>query len=270
MQGLKRALYLILCLAVFALTSCGAKLEREVFLSGLEPVEKSPLETAPLTKEPETLWEKEPLTEPETEAELPATYCIERIEALNQYPHFPTGCEATAAVMLLRYWGIEMEIGDFVDHHLPLGEPFRMEGGRLYGPDPYKSFVGSPRDATSFGCMAPVIAAALKSATLGTMQILDLSGTETESLERYIAKDIPVILWVTMGMIETGPGASWYPPSGEYYTWQKNEHCMVLIGYDAESYVLLDPMKGCAVTYPKDLVALRYRQMGLQALALQP
>ena len=84
-----------------------------------------------------------------------------RIKApyLDQSKSFPTGCESVSAVMLLHFLGYDISVNEFIDRYLDLQE-FEWGNGELYGPDPRNYFCGSPYDAESFGCYAPVIARA--------------------------------------------------------------------------------------------------------------
>ena len=269
---MKQLLALVLGAAAL-LSGCAAPLAptSEEAEAVLQTVDKALSETKLATDQPVTAPPTSSEPEPEPEPlPPPSAYQIEGITLINQYPEYPTGCESTAAVMLLRYFGVEMRVSTFIDTYLELGEPFEMRGGLLYGPDPYEAFVGSPRDPGSFGCMAPPIKRALTAATEERFTVLDLTGMELEQIcTDYVARDVPVLVWVTMRMLDTYDGVPWYLESGELFHWPANEHCMVLIGYDEASYIFADPMGGQVVSYPKELSALRYEQMGKQALTLE-
>lgn len=233
---------------------------------------------------PVTKTETEPVTQPEADVPAPKTedsrgepehfaaplsHKIAGVPQICQYPNFPTGCESASAVMALTFAGEEISLSEFVDGCLEKDGHFEMRGGKLYGPDPFCVFAGSPRDATSFGCMAPVIRNAMEKVVAGRRSVLDLTGQELGQLCRdHVAKDRPVMVWVTMAMYDTYPGVSWYLENGEYYQWPANEHCMVLIGYDEESYYFIDPMKGKEVSYSRELVSDRFEKLGKQALVL--
>ena len=36
------------------------------------------------------------------------------IQGICQYPEFPTGCESTAAVTVLRFYGLDLSVAEFV------------------------------------------------------------------------------------------------------------------------------------------------------------
>ena len=98
----------------------------------------------------------------------------------------------------------------------------------------------------------------------------DISGMElTDIIDTYIANNIPVLLWCTIGMNPVRDGMQYYLDDGSLYTWRAGEHCMVLCGYDEENYYLMDPLAGGErVGYPKEIVEARYLEMGQHAVAV--
>ena len=86
----------------------------------------------------------------------------------------------------------------------------------------------------------------------------------------YIDKDIPVMVWATIAMIEVEPRASWYLRDGTLFTWLGNEHCLVLTGYDSSYYYFNDPYKGTAVKYAGARVEDRFEKLGKQSLVVLP
>lgn len=211
-------------------------------------------------------------TEPLEDSDVfPEEYCISYRALVCQHPEFPTGCESAAAVSLLRYHGVSISLARFADEYLPKDSSFRLEGGSLYGPDPYEVFVGSPRDATSFGCMAPPIAEAMKKAAGDTLSVTEVRGMALETLcHRFVAEGRPVLVWVSMNMSEIKKGKEWILPNGRNFTWPAGEHCMVLVGYDKEHYILMDPEHGTLRSFPKEEVARAYESLGMQAILALP
>lgn len=77
-------------------------------------------------------------------------YKMEDFEWLSQNPELPTGCEITSLTSVLNYYGINVKKETMADDYLKKGD------GSYY-----KMFLGNPRDAGSFGCMAqPIVDAA--------------------------------------------------------------------------------------------------------------
>ena len=79
---------------------------------------------------------------------------------LDQSHYYPTGCESVSTVMLLQYLGYRVSVDEFIRDYLKQ-DSFEERRGDLYGPDPRHCFCGSPYDAESYGCYAPVIVESL-------------------------------------------------------------------------------------------------------------
>ena len=56
--------------------------------------------------------------------------------------------------------------------------------------------------------------------------------------------------------------------TGETFTWISNEHCMLLVGYDEDSYYFNDPYAGKLVKYEKETVEQRYSELGKQSISV--
>ena len=197
-----------------------------------------------------------------------------KMTALSQ-EGIPTGCESASTVMVLNYLGIEIEPETFIDNYLPCGAFYR-QGETVYGPDPHQVFAGNPYEKNSLGCFPQVIIKALENMQgchypgMDSIVVQDVSGARLEKLaSKYIANDIPVLLWVTMGMEPSYEGMKYYLTDGSLYTWRAGEHCMVLCGYDETSYYLMDPLTdGEMVCFPKETVEARYKEMGQHAVVM--
>ncbi len=192
---------------------------------------------------------------------------------IDQTKQYPTGCESVSAVMLLQYLGIPVLVDDFIEKYLKK-EPMVSRQGRLYGPDPFQYFAGSPYDIDSFGCYPPVIVEAMNRVFAEFhfgKRAVDASGMPTgELLGRFIDRDLPVVFWASIDLKETVPGPKWYLQDGTLFSWISNEHCMLLVGYDEESYYFNDPWMnhGC-IAYPKGIVEKRHREQREMAVALK-
>lgn len=188
----------------------------------------------------------------------------------DQSREYPTGCESASSVMLLKYWGIDTNMEEFINQYLPK-ENLTMEGGRLTGPGPDEAYIGDPRESSGYGCYAPVIVTALERAAGERMEVRNETGASLEELaEQYIKENIPVLIWATVGFLPSRAGAKWHIRStGEEFTWPLGEHCLVLVGYDQERYYFNDPYEDKGfVGYEKELVRLRYEEMGKQAVVM--
>ena len=200
-----------------------------------------------------------------------ANHFIE-VPCIDQNPDFPTGCESVSAVMALQYFGESIDVSTFIDHYLPCDHHFyRDKYGKLYGPNPFSVFVGDPRQINSYGCYAPVIEKALIEYFRDNNRLRNTTGTSMEQLcEVYITKNIPVLIWASMGMKETYPSGQWQLENGETFQWIAREHCLVLVGYDEKNYFFNDPLTGTVTAYEKQVAKQRYSELGQQSLVILP
>lgn len=190
---------------------------------------------------------------------------------INQSEKYPTGCESVTTVMLLHYLGYDISVDDFIKNYLRMRD-FETRDGMLYGPDPWEYFVGSPYDPDSFGCYAPVICEALGKILGDTYEVCDETGKDLDELvETYLKHEMPVILWNSINMREPVIGPEWkLLDTGENFTWISNEHCMLLVGEDEDSYIFNDPYENRGViACPKDIIRNRYEVYHRQAVGLK-
>ena len=211
-------------------------------------------------------------TETEANGETPEkteTHIIKNVPTFSQMPEYPTGCETVSAIMALRYAGYNITAVQFIDNYLPQSDGFNEKDGVRYGPDPEKTFIGSPRSEGGYGCFAPVIEKALTDYLGKSKAVINATDmTLTELCESYISNGMPVITWVTISMLDTYPAEKWKLENGKDFYWPANEHCMLLIGYDSESCYFNDPYVGKTVKYPKALAESRYNKLGKQAVVI--
>lgn len=187
----------------------------------------------------------------------------------------PTGCESVSTVALLQHLGIEITIDEFIESFLPCQGFYRVDGV-LYGPDPDEFFVGNPYEKCSLGCYPNVILKALREMKnsgypgMEALNFRNVSGTDIEMLTSlYVDEEHPVLLWVTIDMKESYKGMQYYLEDGTLYTWTAQEHCVVLCGYDENTYYFMDPLaNGKIVNYPRELVEKRYNEIGKNAVVV--
>lgn len=213
-----------------------------------------------------------------------------KVPYIDQTKEWPTGCESVSAVMLLQYLGIDISVKMFVEQYLEK-EPLFEKEGKLYGPNPWKTFAGDPADDQSMGCYAPVIMNSLKKVIQAKRQecsdldlqagdagcltggeVVDLSGVSMETLLRdYIDRDMPVIFWASIDLKETYSGPDWIlTDTGETFTWRSNEHCMLLVGYNEENYYFNDPWHNHGtIGYEKRLVEKCHAEQYRMAVSIK-
>ncbi len=217
----------------------------------------------------ETQPETEAVTDPtEPPPSLPEKIMIE-VPYYSQENWLPTGCETVSTKMLLEYYLKEEIPVETIIDLLHCEYPQEIDG-RTYAPHPAKSFIGSPWDDTSFGCYAPVMVNAMNEILPEEYTAIETTGMELQELvSTYLAQGTPVLIWETMNMWETHPTVGWYlldddgNPTDDWYQWQANEHCMVLVGYDQEDYYFNDPLDNHGIIrYDKNLCEKRYAEQG--------
>lgn len=195
-----------------------------------------------------------------------------------------SGCEAVSATMLLRYHGYNLSENDFANKYL-IRKNWNVDNrGRIHGPAPDSAYSGNPYVRSGRNCGYGIYAPALAKSV---EKVLDKSKHKVnyhtgisldEVINNYINNDVPVLIWATIGMIPSGKGDSWiinYIDNnskykiGDLFTWKKNEHCLVLVGYNGDKYCFNDPYKNRGlVWYDKSLVKKRFTELGGQCLSI--
>jgi uncharacterized protein YvpB len=205
-----------------------------------------------------------------TDIAEPSSYRLD-VPLLYQGYLYPTGCEIVSTAMLLDYLGYPYTVDELIDRYLPTGNLVTDLFGNQSGPSPYDAFVGDPRQADGFGCYEPVIENVLAAAVRAPQTAVDTSGkTLAELADRYVKNGTPVLVWVTIGMMDPSDGMAWQlDGTGETFTWIAQEHCMVLVGADDGSYWFNDPMSPSGpVAYDKSIAELRYEELGMQSVTV--
>ncbi|MEG0685405.1 MAG: C39 family peptidase [Coprobacillus sp.] len=148
----------------------------------------------------------------------------------------PNGCETTATYMALKYKNkIDIDITKFIEQ-----QPRAIS--------PYDGFSGDPFSGSSQENEYPTIfppALAKYSSTYTNCK--DISGASIDEIKKELAKENPVIVYVTGGM-NKAIGKQFY-----FGKVTSNIHIMLLNGYDdnTKSFSVLDPID-------KDLTSVSY------------
>ena len=200
--------------------------------------------------------------EPQIDTSYKKYKCVElAVENILQEPELPTGCEITSLTIVLNYLGYDVDKMTMANEYLPKGEI-----GKTH---PDVAFIGNPTSPYAYGANAPVLIKAVNDYfddVSGTHKVYDVSTEDFQSLTEYINDGIPVIIWATINMKESHLTTKWII-DGESFQWRAPFHCMVLIGYTEDTYIIADPLQGI-VEYDKDLVKQRYNELGNQALVI--
>ena len=191
---------------------------------------------------------------------------------IDQREKYPTGCESVSAVMLLRHFGFDVTPEEFIDRCLPKAPEPVCENGVWYAADPQYFYLGNPYTDDGWGCFAPAVCTGLRT-YLGDseeFEVREVYGKTLNGLCReYIDRDIPVIVFATMGMAAPREYRTWKIPGTERTcTWKTPMHCLLLVGYDGDSFVFNDPLSGKNTVYPADTASAAHEGMGMQAAVL--
>ena len=144
------------------------------------------------------------------------------------------------------------------------------EDGVLYGPDLNRYFVGDPFSDWGYICGVPAIVTAADHYLLqhgGSHTAVDMTGSTPEDLYALVAKDTPVVVWVTIEMADRAETQSWYTESGEYVDWSTNDHGAVLVGYTEETVTIADPISGL-VEYDREQFESVFEARGQQCVII--
>lgn len=193
-----------------------------------------------------------------------------------QNPELPTGCESTAAAMLLQAYGYQISKTD-VANALPKSRLTKYNG-RVYAAHPNDAFIGNPFSGGSdFGVFAGALAATMQSLidqAGGQHTVKNITGADEATILSLIDRKVPVCIWATMDMSAVRQGSSgWYLMDGDAYTdtwfsWPGYEHCLVLVGRSDTTVTVHDPLRG-KVEYNRTLFFTRYADLGSQAIILE-
>jgi len=187
------------------------------------------------------------------------------VEYIAQNPSLPTGCEVTSLATVLKYLGAEVSKETLADKYLPKAAVGQANF--------YEEFVGNPRNASAYGCYAPVIVkTAEKYFTENQMQYsaVDYTGATFTYLLDKVAEGTPAIVWITSPITAEPVYTTEWIVDGEYLRWKGNLHCVVLIGYDTETgkVTVSDPLRGIT-EYEMELFIRRFKQMNSQAVLIE-
>lgn len=191
------------------------------------------------------------------------------VPLISQLPTYPNGCEAASAVMLLNYYGVNITLEEFMAY-LPK-EKIYTEDGTRFGPNPALYYAGDPKSPNGgWGCFDIVIAKTIN--TILENKNLSLSINLKEGKERLsaIAYNGPSLIWVTIDYEEVKEVFTWTSyDKKETYTYPKDEHVVVLIGYDEEYYYINDPLKNEKnVKVKKEQLEKCYDSLGRQSVEI--
>lgn len=206
---------------------------------------------------------------------LPASAKVNNVPYINQHElGYPMGCEAASGTMLLNYYGYEVSMAQVVAA-VPSGKGKYQVGDIWYAADPFEEFVGSPKNKSSdgaYGCFVKPLAEGIS--RFAGERVKNISECTVDDLFRHIADGSPVVIWGASNGATLSNGVVWQcvdkegNPTGKSFQEIKREHCMVLIGYDAQYVYLNDPSKGANIAQEKSLFISNWNKLYCQAIVI--
>ena len=191
------------------------------------------------------------------------TIMIEGVPTINQYPSYPTGCESVALTILLRYHGVNVSPADIISN-LKKGDKPHVEEDIKYGGNPYIEFIGSPYDSDSFGVYNNPIA---EVAEMYKQGVIVKSGLPFSEVLNLVKNGHPVIVWTSMNLAMPYISNSWtYKPTGEKISWKAQEHAVVVVGFNDNSVIISDPLRGQIRYQSRSTFESRYNYYGKMAV----
>lgn len=193
------------------------------------------------------------------------------IPLVNQLPYFPNGCEAASSVMLLKFYGIDISLDEFIKY-LPKDKIY-TENGTRFGPNPALFYAGDPKSETGgWGCFDTVIAKTINRILEEKNSYFSTKIKSNKEPLRNLAYNGPCLIWITIDYNEVKEVFTWtsYDKS-ETYTYPRDEHVVVLTGYDEDYYYINDPLKSEKnIKVKKEQLEKSYDSLGRQSIELTP
>lgn len=187
------------------------------------------------------------------------------VQAIGQLPELPSGCEPTAAAMLLNWAGANVTKQD-VAKAIPKGPLPAVKNGVMKGSSPDDVFIGDPFSSNGLGAYHEVIANLINKYLPDRAD--DVSGASFEDILSIIDSGRPVMVWSTMNLSEPASTTVWYDGSSRKVDWKAPEHAYLLVGYTDNEVCVNDPYTGKRQSYPTPLFKKRWEQMGRQAVTI--
>ena len=182
------------------------------------------------------------------------------VPEILQNPELPTGCESVALTIALNSLGCDLQKTEIADNYLEYGDNLAYQ------------YAGDPHTESGAGVFAGgIVNAAEKYIKEKNLDIaaINTSGTSLSDLCKVVAAGYPVVIWGTMYMSDPLITSQSYEYDGYTYTWYRNEHCMILAGYDqdAGTVVISDPLSGIVVR-DADAYESYFNETGMYSVVL--
>ncbi len=181
---------------------------------------------------------------------------------LKQHPELPTGCESVALTMVLNYHGFRLSKTAIASKYLPISHTGNF----------VTQFAGDPFSTSGAGIYAPGLAATANrflKEKHSKLRAYDLTGMPFSQLYRFVDGGTPVLVWNSMYMRDPVPYSNTIEVNGKSWRFFRNEHCVVLAGFDkANNRVLVNDSLSGLVWRDADDFARHYNTLGKMAVVL--
>lgn len=157
-----------------------------------------------------------------------------RVKEYLQMPDLAGGCEIASLMCVLEAMGLDVDVDDLIENHLPLNE----------GSSFASSFIGSPYIMGSG--YPPVLMRCANSylAKEGArIRAISMVGCSFDDVVREVEQGRPVMVWTTMEMAPVMHSQIY----SDGFEWYDNEHCVVVYGMDDDGVKVSDPLDGLVV-----------------------
>ena len=253
----------VLTISICIFKSINAISESQISDVDLKITQEEPTQIVTTQENLESHMEKSAIT----------SYEISDFPLVLQLPELPTGCEVTALTMILNYYGLDIGKVEVAENALPKlpVEFWYDENGTLFGNNMEDYFIGDPETENGYICGTSAIIQAANQC-FSDYQInasaIDTTGAEPIQLYRWIDENIPVLVWVTIGMQERSEVQGWYTEEGVFMDWSTNDHGAVLIGYSETTVTVADPLAGI-VKYDRKQFENVYKSRNQKSIRIQ-
>ncbi|MGN1432686.1 MAG: C39 family peptidase [Ruminococcus sp.] len=205
--------------------------------------------------------------------EVPLSSEISDFPYTLQTPELPTGCEITSLTMVLNYYGYSVDKTTMATVYLPTvpADMYYDEFGIMHGEDLNDYFIGDPESAYGYVCGTNAIVTAANdylSDANSSLTAKDITGYSPDKLYGLVSLDIPIVVWITIDMMERSETYGWYTDNGSYVEWSQSDHCGVLVGYTDDTVIIADPLNG-RTEYSKSDFESVYISRGCQGVILE-
>lgn len=193
-------------------------------------------------------------------------FLIDDVKLESQFPELPSGCEITAAAMLLNYFGASTTKTDVADL-IPKGSIPRLVNHSYVGGNPNEVFVGDPYSEAGYGVFEKPILNIIDHYFPGKAK--DLTGSSFDDLLSAVRGGTPVVVWVTINLEEPVQVDEWVDSEGNTVYWNAPEHAMLFVGWDDDKGYFNDPYTGKRAVYNLWTFKDRWEKMGSRAVTLE-